>query len=210
MTWAPVIFIHDVVRAAPGDRVEAWFGKGAADLAFEVLDGELPWHRVGDRPRDEVYFNDAPAPYTYGSGRGRTTYAPLTTWHSMVLRIRQQLEADLFKLCGKRWIMDACFLNRYRDGKDHLGWHADDSPEMDPDRPVVSVSLGARRELWVRPWQAGVPAEVQVFELVHGDALVMLPGMQRSWQHRVPKADRPVGPRISLTFRGYLPPKAAT
>jgi len=27
-------------------------------------------------------------------------------------------------------LLDVCFLNRYLDARDWLGWHADDSPEM--------------------------------------------------------------------------------
>jgi hypothetical protein len=37
----------------------------------------------------------------------------------------------------------------------------------------------------------------------------MLPGMQDTHYHRIPKSDREVGPRISLTFRGYVDPAGA-
>lgn len=30
--------------------------------------------------------------------------------------------------------------------------------------------------------------------------------MQDSWYHRIPKSPTPCGPRISLTFRGYVAP----
>ena len=35
---------------------------------------------------------------------------------------------------------NVCFLNRYDDQRNHLGWHADDSPEMDHDHPIAVVS----------------------------------------------------------------------
>jgi len=35
----------------------------------------------------------------------------------------------------------------------------------------------------------------------HGDLLVMGGSCQRTWEHAVPKTDRPVGPRISIQFR---------
>ena len=94
-----------------------------------------------------------------------------------------------------------------------------DSPEMDHARPVVTVSFGAAREIWMRctdqaalaravgrRYVPGVKTTAEVFRqvLAPGSALVMLPGMQRTWQHRIPKHDRPCGPRISLTFRGYV------
>ena len=39
------------------------------------------------------------------------------------------------------------------------------------------------------------------FELGHGDLLVMGGSAQRTWDHCVPKTNRPVGPRISVQFR---------
>ena len=36
----------------------------------------------------------------------------------------------------------------------------------------------------------------------------MKAAMQDTHVHRIPKADRVVGPRISLTFRGYVEPTA--
>ena len=35
------------------------------------------------------------------------------------------------------------FCNRYQDQHQHLGWHADDSPSVDPNRPIVVVTFGA-------------------------------------------------------------------
>ena len=46
---------------------------------------------------------------------------------------------------------------------------------------------------------------VERLGLGNGSAAVMARGMQRGWQHRIPKSDRQVGPRISLTYRGYRP-----
>ena len=41
-------------------------------------------------------------------------------------------------------------LNRYRDGRDSMGMHADDEPELGPDPVVATLSLGApRRRLLV-------------------------------------------------------------
>lgn len=37
-----------------------------------------------------------------------------------------------------------------------------------------------------------------------GSMFVMPPGMQQGWQHRIPKGDRRMGTRISLTFRAFL------
>lgn len=45
---------------------------------------------------------------------------------------------------------NAIFLNKYDDEKQHLGWHADDFEGMRQDQPIVVLSLGAEREIWLK------------------------------------------------------------
>lgn len=174
------------------------------DTALQRLSTELDWERRSDAPRSEYYCNDTIEPYTYGKGRGRRTYE-VRPWHETILAIRYALEAK----CACTF--DTCFLNRYLDQRDHLGWHADDSPEMDDARPIVSVSLGAEREIWIRPKRAlsALPPEqadnaIQKFKLGCGSAFIMPPSFQDLFMHSIPKASFVCGERISLTFRGYL------
>ncbi len=82
-------------------------------------------------------------------------------------------------------------LNRYRDGNDSMGWHADDEPELVGD--VCSVSLGAARRFLVEPPATGR----QVLTLRHGDVAII----PRHWRHCVPKTRKPVAERINLSFR---------
>jgi alkylated DNA repair dioxygenase AlkB len=167
-----------------------------ADSAFEQLRHELPWERRDSTPRCEHYSNDTDVPYTYGAGAGIRTYQP-QPWHPVTLDIRAMLETML----GVTF--DVCFTNLYLNQRDWLGWHADDSPEMDPDRPIVSVSLGAERDIATRV--TAQPDQVTVQRLGHGSAFIMPAGYQRTHQHRIPKAGYVTGERISLTYRGYLP-----
>lgn len=192
------------VTKAPVDYLPNLLDPALADKAFDILDSELPWAR-DDLPRDEVYFNDTPASYTYGSPRRPRTYVPEASWHTVVADIRVIVESAL-DLPGQ---LDVCFCNRYIGPRDALGWHADDSPEMDPERPIVTVSLGAVRDIEFRRKQLvpGRPmAPSEHLNLGHGSAAVMKPGMQALWQHRIPKSSQSnIETRISLTFRGYLP-----
>jgi alkylated DNA repair dioxygenase AlkB len=96
---------------------------------------------------------------------------------------------------------DVVFLNGYKDQSDQLGWHADDSPEMDDNRSIAIISLGAEREIWFRK-----NGETLIHKLLleNGSVCLMLPGMQDTHQHRIPKANHAVGKRISLTFRGTI------
>jgi alkylated DNA repair dioxygenase AlkB len=197
------------------------------EKVFDVLWSELGWVEDFGAPRKEYYCNDIKLPYTYGSGNGVRTYE-VQNWHPAILDIRKKLE---------EWtgtVFEVCFANGYRDNRDHLGYHADDSPEMDDSRPIAIVSLGARREIYFRQnaqeavrlavanhdESAFESREIARAELIKstvgfngmsekvwlesGSLCLMLPGMQDTHQHKIPKASYQCGPRISLTFRGYL------
>jgi len=168
-----------------------------SDEALASLRDELNWERRDDAPRCEYYCNDIEVPYAYGRNTGRRTYEP-RPYHPTIIRIKNQVE----EFCRVK--LEACFLNKYLNQSDHLGWHADDSEEMDDSRPIVSVSLGVERELWFRPNTDTKAIEKKKLE--HGSICVMLPGMQDTWQHRIPKAGFMCGVRVSLTFRGYINP----
>lgn len=167
-----------------------------AELSFKRLYEELDWvHADGGKvPRKEYYVNNYGFDYSYGSGGFSRTYISCPT-HPVIELIRTRLKEEL----GVEF--DVVFLNLYEDERNHLGWHADDSPEMSHEHPIVSVSLGAEREIWYKEKESKeVPEKIL---LGHGSAFVMLPGMQKTHYHRIPKCDRKCGPRISLTFRKY-------
>ena len=176
-----------------------------ADAAFAALRDELQWVKHDDAPRHEYYCNDVPKPYTYGRGNGVRTYEP-QPYHPMILEIRKSVEAFANS------VFEVCFLNRYLHQRDQLGWHADDSPEMDDARPIAIVSLGVEREIWFREKPVSTPPApydaylniVENIKLGHGSLCLMAAGMQDEWQHRIPKASFQCGERISLTFRGYV------
>jgi alkylated DNA repair dioxygenase AlkB len=163
------------------------------DVVLATLLNDLDWERR-DAPRSEYYFNDFPAPYSYGQGKGRRTYHP-HPYHPIILTVRKQLET----LTGV--VFEACFVNCYRNQSDHLGWHADNSPEMDDVRPIAIISFGAEREIWFRP--KSEVNRIEKLKLEHGSAAIMAPGMQDAWEHRIPKAGFQCSERVSLTFRGY-------
>lgn len=184
----------------PIEYTEAWLEDHKA--IFDRLWAELDWVRVGSTPRSEYYCNDVEVSYTYGKGAGVREYK-VQPYHPDILAIKSKLEAQT----GTKF--EACFLNGYGDGSDHLGWHADDSPEMDDERPIAIISLGAEREIWFRPApRDGAVDEVTKLKLASGSLCLMKPGMQDTHHHRIPKSGvQNCGPRISLTFRGYVGPR---
>jgi alkylated DNA repair dioxygenase AlkB len=166
------------------------------DWYFSELMENLEWVQMGNTPRKEYYCSLHGKPYTYGSGRGVRTYNP-QPWVPALSVLRGLSEH--FSLAKQ----EVLFLNRYEDCRDQLGWHADDSPEMDDERPITIITLGAERDIMFRP--NGNRDHVTRLKLEHGSICIMPPGMQDTHMHRIPKSDNvKIGPRISLTFRGYV------
>lgn len=171
----------------------------SADQVASILWDELDWERRDGAPRFEYYCNEIDTPYTYGRGDGVRTYQP-KPWHPAILSMKKQLE----EFTGSKF--EVCFLNGYRDQKDQLGWHADDSPEMDDNRPIAIISLGVEREIWFKKNGEELKGldDVTRLKLGNGSLCLMAPGMQDTHLHRIPKAGFECGFRISLTFRGYV------
>nr|WQM87195.1 alkylated DNA repair [Marseillevirus cajuinensis] len=90
-------------------------------------------------------------------------------------------------------------VNKYVDGEHHIGWHSDKETDLMEGYPIVSVSLGARRDFCLR--LVNNHKHKKTISLGNGDVLVMLPGMQKVWQHCLPKRKNVVEPRYNLTFR---------
>ncbi len=194
---------------------------------FRVVDvqrllDETPWVQRTEA-RLECFFSNKPRQYTYGAGPGARTYTSLPMGMegelgygcvvvTMLLRILNAAAGTLsdtatclapVRAYGASY--NVCFLNRYDHARQHLGWHADDSPEMDHDHGIAVVSFGAPREIWFREkGTTGIVPAMHRMLLGHGSLLVMPPGFQRTWEHRIPKSDRECGPRVSLTYRHFL------
>jgi alkylated DNA repair dioxygenase AlkB len=182
-----------------GVKIYEGFVKNQQQL-HDKLWSTLPLIQHDKVPRWECWMNDYGLPYTYGKGAGKRTYLAMPHWNEDVVQVRMNLQ-DIVGSAD----MNCCFVNGYKDGHDQLGWHSDDSPEMDDCRPIVSVSLGAEREIWFRQALVIGWGETKKLSMPPGSALVMEPGFQDLYQHRIPKSSRQdCGPRLSLTFRGLL------
>ena len=165
------------------------------DNAFDAILSGTPWRQESIRlfgrthpmPRLTCWMGDAA--YTYSGLRNEP--AP---WSAPVATLRGTVEA----------LADTPFngvlLNLYRQGRDSMGWHADDEASLGPEPVIASVSLGAIRRMRFKSKSPLGPAPVSI-DLPHGSVLVMRGGTQRHWLHAVPRTARDVGPRVNLTFR---------
>lgn len=144
--------------------------------------------------RREAFFSTATDPYTYGSGTFARTYVP-RAMDKRVYEIGSMIATEMGFAP-----YDLCFLNYYEESRHALGWHSDDAESIDHTLPIAVISLGAEREIWTKPI-GGDNTTVEKILLGNGSLFVMGAGMQHTHLHRIPKHDRPCGPRISLTYR---------
>lgn len=187
----------------PDGRLRLWpraFEVGEAGELLAGLRQGIDWQPeeiviFGARrpvPRLVAWHGDPSAHYTYSG----TAHVP-RPWTPELQRVRERVQG----LTGARF--NAVLLNLYRDGRDGMGWHADDEPELGAEPMIASVSLGATRRFCLR--HRGRKDQKLDLSLEHGCLLLMAGSTQRHWVHAVPKTTRPVGERINLTFRLVLP-----
>jgi alkylated DNA repair dioxygenase AlkB len=93
---------------------------------------------------------------------------------------------------------NSVLLNYYRDGRDSMGMHSDDEPELGPAPVIASVSFGAERTFILRHKSTG---ERLRLPLGDGSLLLMAGALQKHWSHGINKSAKPLGPRVNLTFR---------
>ncbi len=200
--------LFDASAPSPGPQwcrrngllVRHWPGWAAdADALLLALREQVPWKqdqislygRTHPLPRLTCWIGDPGCSYTYSGVANR-----LEPWSPLLAALRARVETA----AGCRF--NSLLLNRYRDGRDKIDWHADDERELDPEAAIASLSLGATRTFRLRPKHPEEAAPEPIsYELGHGDLLVMDPPTQQHWLHQIPQRLRVKQERINLTFR---------
>src|SRR5690606_5801874 len=109
----------------------------------------------------------------------------------------QQARALAEGLTGQHY--NSVLANLYRNGLDHMGWHADDEAELGQTPWIASLSLGAERDFCLG--RKGANRIALRLALPHNSLLLMAPQLQRHWQHSLPVRKRVQTARLNLTFR---------
>lgn len=174
-----------------------FMGKKDREEAF-ALSQRLDWQRnkitmrgmTMPVPRDEAIYGEEGLSYKY-----RDITLTAKPWPHFLKAIRDQIE----ELSGYKFPF--AIGNRYNSGKDSIGYHSDDSPEIGPRPAIASLSLGGTRKFKLRHKESGNTFD---YWLEAGSLLIMLPGCQEDWVHAIPKTARFNEPRINWTFRPHV------
>ncbi|MET3009669.1 alpha-ketoglutarate-dependent dioxygenase AlkB [Stenotrophomonas koreensis] len=172
---------------------------GSAEDLLQQLIEQIAWRQEqielwGKRylqPRLIAWHGDAGRSYRY-SGLALEPQP----W-TLLQALRHAVETA----CGE--VFNSVLLNHYRNGRDSMGMHSDDEPELGEQPVIASLSLGEPRNLIFRHKRISTLAPVQV-PLPSGSLLLMKGDTQRYWKHGIAKSSRPLGPRVNLTFRQIL------
>ena len=177
-----------------------WADSETADAWLRELIDATPWSQPEVRiygrrmpvPRLVAWYGDAGVAYRYSG----LLHDPLP-WTPLLQDIRERLQKET----GQRF--NGVLLNLYRDGRDAMGWHSDDEPELGGCPTVASLSLGAERRFDLRRKGSG-PIEHSLV-LGHGSLLVMSGQTQHHWQHQIARTSKVWQPRVNVTFRLIQP-----
>ena len=174
-----------------------FLARADADCLLKRLTTEIAWEqhhvkifgRKMPAPRLSAWYGDPDATYAYSG----SSYAPLV-WTALLQGLKTRVES------AAATTFNSVLLNQYRDGRDSMGWHSDDEPELGPAPAIASVSLGGERRFILRHKKRRDIDSVAI-PLAHGSLLIMRGPTQSFWKHQVPKTKKIVPSRLNLTFR---------
>eukprot|EP00746_Dinoflagellata_sp_MGD_P057114 gnl/MRDRNA2_/MRDRNA2_24614_c0_seq1.p1 gnl/MRDRNA2_/MRDRNA2_24614_c0~~gnl/MRDRNA2_/MRDRNA2_24614_c0_seq1.p1 ORF type:complete len:452 (-),score=63.11 gnl/MRDRNA2_/MRDRNA2_24614_c0_seq1:373-1728(-) len=199
-----------------------WHGLLSKDITAKLYDellGTAPWEELknkkGQVTRSTCWYTrgGCTCDYTYGDTRvNGTNKVPSESFANCM----EDLTALIFqsmtpKLPSAHW-PNSANLNYYADGLQSVGWHSDDERLFngkEKDCPIVSLSLGARREFWIALKEEGQmePVKESIIEndLLDGDLVSMEGLLQKHSVHfvaREPRQRAEIWPgRINVTWR---------
>lgn len=194
----------DLGQGAWIDLDRTWMPGPEADAIKAALLAELEWETRPVRGPDGQETTQprlvgwaGALPYAY-SGQTLPPRAPTTTLAALWSRIESA--------AGARF--NHAVVNRYRDGRDHMGLHTDREPQLGTEPLIAALSLGVTRAFRLE-WKYKRKRK-RTLKLQHGSLLLMGGTMQRHWRHAVPRAPGQAGERINVTFRWlHGPPEPA-
>jgi alkylated DNA repair dioxygenase AlkB len=169
-----------------------FFKPQVADKCFAFIKDNVPFKQESSYnrpfPRLTAWYADSGLTYSYSG----VTHNGLS-WTPILFELKIKAES----LPGSTKF-NSLLINFYRNGKDSIGWHADDEKELGANPIVASFSFGATRRFLLRHKNTKEQLE---YSVTHGSVIIMAGTCQHYWHHSVPKTTQEIGERINLTFR---------
>ena len=186
-------------RGAFYDYDPAWLTAPEAHILFDGLVDAMPWEQRAIR----VFGREVMQPRLIAwAGEVPYRYSGQTLEPRPVPEVLGPILAAVRSACNVTF--NHILLNRYRDGHDSMGMHADDERDLGRDPVIAALSLGTARRFLLRPKNRNAKHRAEV-TLENGSLLVMGGNTQHTWRHGVPKQKRVTTERINVTFRRVYP-----
>ncbi len=112
--------------------------------------------------------------------------------HPLLIPLCDRLEQQL----GFR--PNSCLINYYETGRSRMGFHSDETDNLEAGTDIVIISLGTQRKLAFR--SRDDYEQRRSYLLLPGSLLYMSQLTQKFWSHAI-KRESVIDGRISLTFR---------
>jgi alkylated DNA repair dioxygenase AlkB len=179
--------------------IDNFYDTAVADHYFDVLKKNVNWQqddikifgKTYKQPRLTALYANNSKPYSYSN---------ITMQPTLFTTELQQIKLDIEQEVAHKFT--SVLLNRYRDGNDSNGWHADNEKELGMNPVIASLSLGESRPFHFK--HRNIKEERHKINLNHGSLLIMKGDMQHHWLHQIAKTKKLIGERINLTFRTIL------
>lgn len=178
--------------------------------SLQALLEHAPWEELtskkGQVTRETCWYvrGGCKCDYTYGSARVRALRRPTPAFQASMEELLAHLCERLCPWLPREDWPNSANLNLYTRVKQSVGWHADDESLFlgrEHDCPIISVSLGSRREFWMALRREGDNSQPKLGSVIEadledGDVFTMEGLCQKHCLHFVPCA---VGPSDDLS-----------
>lgn len=177
--------------------IENFFTAQESEWLLQQLIEKINWQQYTisifgkkmNQPRLTAFYGDEHKSYSYSG----LVMNPIP-WNEDLLFIKSRIESFV------NLTFTSVLLNLYRNGKDSMGWHADDEKELGTNPVIGSISFGEPRKFQLKHVKRKDIKKVDI-NLTSGSFLLMKGTTQHFWQHQIPKTTKILGARINLTFR---------
>lgn len=153
-------------------------------------------------PRDKAFYGTVEADGTTPLYRyGGKWYPPVNHWSPTLQIIRDIIHKET----GVD--VNHVVVNRYKTGKDHIGFHHDKTRDFFPGASVCTLSLGGTRNFVLKHMETKQCIKMQ---LEDGSMFILGGETNKKYKHSIIKTSCECEPRISLTFRQIATKRTTT